>query len=72
MRFKSSPCEDKPFVRTTMTDEKGNFAFKNVPLNAYGIAAKLGGKWSTTMSSKCSGLKEGQVCNLGRLSVRKK
>ena len=72
MRFRKSPCEDKPFSAKTTTDEKGNFLFKDVPLNAYGIAAKMGAKWSTSMSSKCSGLKAGQTCNLGRLTVRKK
>ena len=72
MMFKSSPCEDKPFSRSTKTDDQGSFTFKDVPLNAYGIAAQKGGKWSTTMGSSCSGLKEGEVCNLGTLTIKGK
>ena len=72
MMFKKTPCTDKPFMRTVKTDAQGNFVFSNVPLSSYGVAAKVGGKWSRTMFSNCAGMKEGETCSLGKLSIRSK
>ncbi len=72
MSFKTSPCEDKPFTRSTTTNDKGEFTFEKVPLNAYGVAALVGGKWSKTMGSSCSGIQEGQTCDLGKLNIKRR
>jgi hypothetical protein len=70
--FKASPCERKPFSKKTTTSSDGNFIFADVPLSSYGVAVKVAGKWHKTMFSNCAGLKEGQVCDLGKLSLKTK
>ena len=68
--FQRSPCENESFRREATLADDGAFEFPDVPLNNYGVAAHIGGGWHTTMGARCAGMKPGDTCDLGTLSVR--
>lgn len=70
MMFHKSPCENAAFVRSATLDDDGGFSFPDVPLNNYGVAAYVDGGWHTTMGAQCAGMKPGETCDLGRLTIR--
>lgn len=68
--FKKTPCAKKTFFRRTTTDSKGAYIFREVPLNAYAVTAKIGGKWHKSLGTNCKQLEAGQTCDVGRLTVK--
>lgn len=70
MMFSKSPCHDSPVKFAVKSGEDGSFEVGDVPLGAYGIAIKVEGKWRITMGSDLgSGMKEGQVYDIGALTL---
>jgi hypothetical protein len=73
MLFKTSPCGDSSVKFAGKTTAEGEFAFDAVPIGAYGIAVKVGGKWQLTMSSNFgTKMKEGESYDIGSINVKAK
>ncbi len=73
MLFKTSPCGDSPVKFSGKTSAEGEFTFDAVPIGAYGIAVKVGGKWQLTMSSNFgTKMKEGESYDIGSINVKSK
>jgi hypothetical protein len=69
--IEKSPCEDSPTRRVATTDAEGNFEIKDVPLGAYGLAVKVGGKWQLTYGSEYGAdMKEGAVYDIGSITLK--
>jgi len=73
MMFETSPCDKSPIKFAGKTDGAGAFEFGDVPIGAYGIAVKVGGKWQLTVSSNFGAkMKEGLVYDLGAIKLKTK
>jgi hypothetical protein len=71
--FKTSPCGDSPVKFASKTSADGEFSFDAVPIGAYGVAVKVGGKWQLTMSSNFgTKMKEGDTYDIGSINVKAK
>ncbi len=72
MMFKTTPCEERQFKKTTKTSPAGDFSLPDVPIASYGFAVKpAGGKWVITLGSDCcSKMKQGQDYDVGAIKLK--
>ena len=70
--YSRTPCTGAPTHLKGKTDAEGKFHFDDVPLGAYGIAIKDGGKWKITLGAALgSQMKEGAVYDIGPITLEK-
>lgn len=70
--FKESPCAKASVELTATTDAKGTFVIPDAPLGKYGIAAKVGDDWRVQGASANQQMKEGEVFDLGTITLEDK
>jgi hypothetical protein len=72
MLFKTTPCEDGPFKKTTKTSASGEFTLPDVPIASYGFAVKApGAKWMITLGSGCcTKMQKGKEYDVGAIKLK--
>lgn len=70
MVFRATPCTESSFRQAAVTEVDGTFRFDGVPLGTYRFALKAGPKWTTTLLPCCTGMRKGQVFDVGALTLK--